>query len=93
MNIEITDWNHAGEWVTCSYFLNSEATERTLDLEFESLVEHCEYEGMNEGTFYGQTHDNEPFQKEVTEDANIYTSENLKEVLQSYLFYYHKGKY
>jgi hypothetical protein len=90
MNIEITDYNHAGEWVTCSYFLNSEATERTLDVEFESLVEHCEYEGLNEQTHQGVSHDGEAFERDVYFEPIAFTDDNLKDVLESYLTHYHK---
>ena len=92
MNIDITDYGIEGEYAFISYFLNNEP-EAVLEVEFEALVTHVEYEGLCDSWGYGATEEAGTREiVDVYQDPTIWTTENLKEALESYLKFTLKGK-
>lgn len=91
MNIEIVDSGKEGEYCYVSYFLNNDPEAR-LDVEFEALVNHVAYEGLNEGSAIKHLEDGEVDVKDVTIDPEIWAEENLKEAFESYLIHTLKNK-
>lgn len=92
-NLDITDWGKEGEFAHISYFYGNDPEAR-LDVEFERLVDHVAYEGLNEGGECGfLMHTGEWVERSMPDqDPEIWTEENLKEALEYYLIHTLKNK-
>lgn len=94
MNIEINDYDWAGESMTVQYFLDNE--EHYLDVEHSELLRHVEEHELNAGGV-GDTTDEtgEHVQNDLKdEDSEIWLEDrsNQKIALESYLKHLHKTK-
>ena len=90
MNIDYISHEHSGENITARYMLNNEET--SLEMAYESLIEHVEYEGLNEGERWTTDELGDRVQTDIVVCPIGWTDDNTKEALESYLKYFHKSK-
>ncbi len=86
--IELNDWNRKGDKITMDYFHGDEELSETID--YDNLVEHASEEGMNRGSWWGTDESGESIGGDTIADAEAWTEDNLKEVMESYLEKLHK---